>query len=1688
MDPADERELISVEALTVEKPLIHSRALKADGEDGDACRICRGEGTIEQSLFYPCKCSGSIKFVHQDCLMEWLAHSQKKYCELCKTPFRFTKLYDNRMPDTLPLPLFIQQLTVHALRSLLTWSRFLMVGFVWLGWLPWSIRQVWRGLFWLADGSWGTVDGSDDLKVAASTVSNATSLSQGLHAVIQLGNSSIQDGGLPRQTPLSGFLGLLPSEFLLIKVVRFASPSLFRWTSDLLSAVADGNATLSVTYEPDGRDRQPSLLSDVAHFKSLTPHPLINNTIVDALEGQLICLSIITAFILMFLIREWVINHQPAGNVPDPERPVEAAVPAAPDAEPAQRLRRRRRGLRDLADRHPQEARRPLALQARQRLIPPGNDAADRIRVEAPRPAPHASPEAVENDALQASRRASLNEDEDVGVAAGPAVDARPTLQTRNALDSAAVIQRSIEETHQGSTIQDWPGIKVFKDLWNRAGGEPAEVLRIIGQENREDELGWIIEHMQKLQADQFQNEGLEHAVIATATKERHQDARDILFRFDEHASPREDSLSPAKDELGILSSDLADVDQVLPSPEAKSQPSTLLDEDSQIHPIYETTSIHDTTSVSTINNAASAEVTVVDKAASSASDDSDVNMADTPSSDEIEGRHTSTSEGLPTEEDDPHAYPDPVLGPQPLFELVAEWMWHTDHYISPAEESHAQDDEAMIPDIDREAPFVPVQQPAGLEVENENVPEPQDPEVAAAAAEAGIDLNNPAPVEDMEDLDGLLELIGMQGPIAGMVQNVIFCEFLITLTIAASIWLPYIWGKIALLVLANPIGIFVKAPLHLVSKMADTAVDLLLFVSGLVIYIANIGLHTTTSILRRAAPGMGFPINTSSLSKKALSLATGSGTRLEKSMFGTMLGLKPDLPTFSIMSHQALGTYKEGLANGLRLTGQVIAFAFYSTPAGVIRYINAPMRKNIVLADLAVLTASVRKAYQQVLYQNGAAIFAYLVESGRTWSLNLGLNTPPRNTALDYSLVRWSTQDRVIAILLGYAFFSALGFLYLRISRYFLGLKPEEKMAGIVADGLLQAGGVMKVVLIIGIEMIVFPLYCGLLLDLALMPLFGGINWSSRMAFITESPLTALFVHWFIGTCYMFHFALFVSMCRKIMRRGVLYFIRDPDDPTFHPVRDVLERSVTTQLGKIAFSAFVYGGLVMVCLGGVVWGLRIVHGVLPIQWTTDEPRLEFPIDLIFYNFLLPILIRKLEPSKKLHMVYAWWFRRCARWLRLTHFLFNETMVDERGSHVRCTWAAMLHRKQGDVNKPVLGEAYRLVVDDPTVEAYFYSDGKFVRAPGSDSVRIPKGERVFVEVTAEDERIDGEQDEDDGPHGRKNRNFTMVYIPPDFRARIGLFVLLVWLFASVTGVTITIIPLLVGRHAIGCFARTAAAPNDLYAFTVGLCLFGSVAYAATSISTWRLWLVTKVHAYFADKRQMLPRLFRGTAHMFGLAYLGVTFGIVLPLAFSMLAELYLFIPLSAYLMPSAATGGGPQFASAKISLQVSPTVHIIQTWVLGLFYLRFVLRLATTYPNNQTRASVAIRSIVRDGLLRPDVTLATRAFILPASLVSALLIMTPLGLGMILDSTLQISESSKVYRYAYPGVMAGVLVVHCMILLNRQFADWRVRIRDEVYLIGERLHNFESRRRMSVTTSRDKGKHSAGVPDRVDVN
>ncbi|XP_029474942.1 E3 ubiquitin-protein ligase MARCH1 isoform X2 [Rhinatrema bivittatum] len=53
----------------------------------DICRICHCEGDDESPLITPCRCTGTLRFVHQTCLHQWIKSSDTRCCELCKYDF-----------------------------------------------------------------------------------------------------------------------------------------------------------------------------------------------------------------------------------------------------------------------------------------------------------------------------------------------------------------------------------------------------------------------------------------------------------------------------------------------------------------------------------------------------------------------------------------------------------------------------------------------------------------------------------------------------------------------------------------------------------------------------------------------------------------------------------------------------------------------------------------------------------------------------------------------------------------------------------------------------------------------------------------------------------------------------------------------------------------------------------------------------------------------------------------------------------------------------------------------------------------------------------------------------------------------------------------------------------------------------------------------------------------------------------------------------------------------------------------------------------------------------------------------------------------------------------------------------------------------------------------------------------------
>lgn len=74
----------AIDSNTTIKPYLDSISLSEP-----YCRVCHCTG--DEELISPCYCSGSVKWVHETCLVKWMKSSFKESCELCRKNIEIAK-------------------------------------------------------------------------------------------------------------------------------------------------------------------------------------------------------------------------------------------------------------------------------------------------------------------------------------------------------------------------------------------------------------------------------------------------------------------------------------------------------------------------------------------------------------------------------------------------------------------------------------------------------------------------------------------------------------------------------------------------------------------------------------------------------------------------------------------------------------------------------------------------------------------------------------------------------------------------------------------------------------------------------------------------------------------------------------------------------------------------------------------------------------------------------------------------------------------------------------------------------------------------------------------------------------------------------------------------------------------------------------------------------------------------------------------------------------------------------------------------------------------------------------------------------------------------------------------------------------------------------------------------------------
>lgn len=1080
--------------------------------DPDTCRICRGEGSAEEPLFYPCKCSGSIKYVHQDCLMEWLSHSQKKHCELCKTPFRFTKLYAPNMPKTVPFHVFVSHITKYIIRNMLVWARAGLVLMVWLVWLPYLMRRLWSTLFWLSDDGLGPIferaeAASSSMTTSAAPISGAATcpssplLAQTTTAATWQSIMSRIPQGASSSSATTSVYGInITTDHPLSNVLLMFLGSFY-----VGGYASRNNASTSVqTMAPAPPMRQPTLLSEVRFLQKLSSSsPALGNFAIDVLEGQIITIVVIICFILIILVRDYVVQQQPDINM-------RAAFAAAENQVQAPNVE---------APQHPDDEQADMA----QAMVPRNADPAlhpeteddddERLGVLAidgdvlePRPFPGGT-----RDVLR--RRQTPAEAE--GRPDSPTADVFPRNISGQVLGGDRGATSSWHEPERAyREVASKQDMETRLDQYPRLESRSPALEDLDEPSTREDV--WLPD-------TEWAASEPAHAAVHISDKGKNPVNGGAVAPNDQSQGPRPRSATDGPQRIGGMNplghnnwafSDVpSDVRRSSPSIPSSSRHTPVADmagPSSQawnyITPpssaVAESTpsSAHVRTPSTSENDDFGAATMDVDHGIGP-DDPSQQDWEDISDLDQqlaIE----QAADG-PVEEDLVPEHPRPVG----LAQRVADFMWRDVEAI-PAHEL------PPIPDVADD--FFDHEQDAAVAIVEDPDQQPQErdqEEVLAAAAAAGIDAEAEA-IEDAEDLEGILELLGMRGPIAGLFQNALFCAFLVSITLFLGVFFPYNLGRTSIWLIANP-----TRPIRILFSISKLVQDTAMLLMG---FASTVLLGCMDTVLSLVRPGASQLEPIRNIVRGSWNMTGNAADRLVDSFLTDLPFISTDeVRNFSIVSHAALLTLKSQVALVVALVGKCILFLFGGD------YITKALSIISWVAEAAC-----------ILWQ-GIKDIPALASIPGSWVLDLGTSDSP--VPLNPELASWSAMDRVWAILGGYVTMCVVAALYLGRGGPITPGRVGQEWEATIIDALVQASGVMKVILIIGIEMLIFPLYCGLLLDVALLPLFEDTTIMSRVMFTVNYPLTSIFVHWFVGTGYMFHFALFVSMCRKIMRKGVL-------------------------------------------------------------------------------------------------------------------------------------------------------------------------------------------------------------------------------------------------------------------------------------------------------------------------------------------------------------------------------------------------------------------------------------------------------------------------------------------------------------------------------------------------------------------
>ncbi|KAI3833452.1 hypothetical protein MKX03_027196 [Papaver bracteatum] len=202
-----------------------------------------------------------------------------------------------------------------------------------------------------------------------------------------------------------------------------------------------------------------------------------------------------------------------------------------------------------------------------------------------------------------------------------------------------------------------------------------------------------------------------------------------------------------------------------------------------------------------------------------------------------------------------------------------------------------------------------------------------------------------------------------------------------------------------------------------------------------------------------------------------------------------------------------------------------------------------------------------------------------------------------------------------VITLATGYMVVAPLVFVYLGI--------PIRTVASKIRHYLRKFLTTMINPFVLIIHLGVIPSAYGWWLDVCTITMLGK-SISDRVDFFSKFPLLSSSMHWMVGIIYMCQINISISQVRRVLRRGVLYFLHDLADPIEIILGVLIDEVQVSQLFSIAVNGILI--VFLVYFPGVL-AMGLAPTIFPLHISVPDPFTEIPVAMVLLQICFPYAI-----------------------------------------------------------------------------------------------------------------------------------------------------------------------------------------------------------------------------------------------------------------------------------------------------------------------------------------------------------------------------------------------------------------------------------------------------------------------------